>query len=100
MSALQAGKLNDAARLCKAVLRAEPQHVEAHNLLGHLLGRLGRNAQAVASFDRALAVDPDSIEAWYGHGMTLVAMNRPQQAIKSFERVVACCTPRRGIVGR
>jgi protein O-GlcNAc transferase len=73
----------------KPFFAPKPQHVESHNLLGHLLGRLGRNAQAVASFDRALAVAPDSIEAWYGHGMTLVAMNRPQQAIKSFERVIA-----------
>jgi predicted Zn-dependent protease len=83
MSAFQAGKLNEAVRLCKTILHVEPQHVEAHNLLGHVLGRLGRNAQAIASFDRALAAAPDSVEAWYGHGMTLAAMNRPQQAIKA-----------------
>jgi hypothetical protein len=71
------------------VLRAEPKHVEALNLLGVVLGRLGRNAEAVASFDRALTAAPGSIDAWYGRGMTLVAMNRPQQAIKSFERVLA-----------
>jgi tetratricopeptide (TPR) repeat protein len=71
------------------VLRAEPKHVEALNLLGVVLGRLGRDAAAVASFDRALAAAPGSIDAWYGRGMTLVAMNRPQQAIKSFERVAA-----------
>jgi predicted Zn-dependent protease len=64
------------------VLRAEPKHVEALNLLGVVLGRLGRNAEAVASFDRALTAAPGSIDAWYGRGMTLVAMNRPQQAIK------------------
>src|SRR6516162_3512199 len=81
MSALQAGKLGDAERLCKAVLRSEPKHVEALTLLGAVLGRLGRNAEAVASFDRALAAAPNSVDAWYGRGMTLVAMNRPQQAI-------------------
>jgi predicted Zn-dependent protease len=89
MSALQAGKLADAERLCKAVLRAEPKHVETLNLLGVVLGRLGRNAEAIASFDSALDAAPDSIEAWYGRGMTLAAMNRPQQAIKSFDRVLA-----------
>jgi hypothetical protein len=34
MLALQAGKLGDAERLCNAVLRGEPKHVEALNLLG------------------------------------------------------------------
>jgi protein O-GlcNAc transferase len=89
MAALQAGKLGDAERLCKAVLRTEPKHVEALNLLGVVLGRLGRNTEAIASFDRALAAAPNSAEAWYGRGMTLLAMNRPQQAIKSLERVLA-----------
>ena len=48
MSALQAGKLGDAERLCKAVLRSEPKHVEALTLLGAVLGRLGRNADKTA----------------------------------------------------
>jgi protein O-GlcNAc transferase len=89
MSALQAGRLSDAERLCKVVLRAEPKNVEALNLLGVVFGRLGRSAEAIASFDRAVAAAPDSVDAWYGHGMTLLAMNRPQHAIKSFDRVIA-----------
>ena len=89
MSALQAGRLSDAERLCKVVLRAEPMNVEALNLLGVVLGRLGRSAEAIASFDRAVAAAPDSADAWCGRGMALLAMNRPQQAIKSFDRVIA-----------
>jgi len=89
MSALQSGRLGDAERLLNLMLGAEPKHAAALNLLGVVLGRLGRNAEAIASFDRALDTAPDSTEAWYGRGMTLVAMNRPQQAIKSFERVIA-----------
>jgi protein O-GlcNAc transferase len=88
-SALLAGKLSEAERLCKDVLRAQPQHVDALNLFGVVLGRLGRKAEAVASFDRALAAAPDSAEAWYGRGMTLLEMNRPQQAITSFDHVIA-----------
>ncbi len=89
LSALAAGRLSDAEHLLNATLRTEPNHVEALNLLGVVLGRSGRNKQALASFDRALAVAPDSAEAWYGRGMTLLAMNDPRQAIKSFERVIA-----------
>src|SRR5262249_56164733 len=55
MSALRAGKLGDAERLCKAVLRGAPKHVEALNLLAVLLPRLRPNAQPVPNFHRALA---------------------------------------------
>ena len=89
LSALHVGKLNDAERLLKTILRGEPKHIEALNLLGVVLGRLGRNNQAIASFDRALVLAPNSVEAWYGRGMTLLAMNEPRQAIKSFGRVIA-----------
>ena len=77
VSALQTGRLVDAERLCKAVLRAEPKHVDALNLLGVVLDRLGRNMEALASFDRALVVAPNSDESWYGRGMMLLAMNDP-----------------------
>jgi protein O-GlcNAc transferase len=89
LTALQAGNLNEAERLLQGALRAEPKHVPALNLLGVVLGRLGRNAEAVASYDRALAAAPDSTEAWYGRGMTLLVMGRPQEAIASFDRVLA-----------
>ena len=88
LSALHAGNLKEAERLLQAVVRAEPKHVAALNLLGVVFGRLGRNAEAVASYDRALAAAPDSIEAWYGRGMTLLAAGRPQEAIASFDRVL------------
>jgi protein O-GlcNAc transferase len=89
MSALQSGRLDEAERLLTLTLRVQPTHLAALNLLGVVLGRLGRNAEAIASFDRALATAADSDEAWYGRGMTLLAMNRPAQALKSFERVIA-----------
>src|SRR5690242_72445 len=89
MSALQSGRLEEAERLLMLTLRGQPKHLAALNPLGVVLARLGRNAEAIASFDRALATAADSDEAWYGRGMTLLAMNRPRQALKSFERVIA-----------
>ena len=89
LSALQGGNLKEAERLLEAVVRAQPQHVPALNLLGVVFSRLGRNAEALASYDRALATAPNSIEAWYGRAMTLLAIGRPQDAIANFERVLA-----------
>ena len=89
LSALQAGKLKEAEHLLQSVIRADPKHVAALNLLGVVFGRLGRNAEAVASYDRALALAPQSIESWYGRGMTLLAIGRLQEAIANFDRVIA-----------
>ena len=54
-----------------------------------MLGRIGRNGEAMASYDRALELAPHSAEAWFGRGMTLLAMGRVSEAITSFERVLA-----------
>jgi protein O-GlcNAc transferase len=89
LSALQAGNLNEAERLLQAVTHAQPTHIRALNLLGVVLGRLGRYAEAMASYDRALASAPNSAEAWYGRGMTLLAIGRPLEAIASFDNVLA-----------
>ena len=89
LAALQAGNLNEAERQLRAVTRDQPNHVPALNLLGVVLGRLGRNAEALTSYDRALAVAPHSPEAWYGRAMTLLALGRPHDSVASFERVLA-----------
>jgi tetratricopeptide (TPR) repeat protein len=89
LSALQAGNLKEAERLLRAVTRAQPKHVPAHNVLGVVLSQLGRNTEAVASYDRALLLAPDSIETWHGRGMTLLAAGRIEEAIASFDRVIA-----------
>ncbi len=49
LSALQAGNLKEAERFLQAVIRSEPKHVLALNLRGLVLGRLGRNGEAMAS---------------------------------------------------
>ncbi len=89
LSALQAGNAKDAARLFQAVLRTQPKHIAALNLLGVALGRLGRNTEAIDSFDRALALAPHSVESWFGRGMTLIAAGRHRDAIASFDRAIA-----------
>jgi tetratricopeptide (TPR) repeat protein len=88
VTALQAGNLQEAERRLQAVTRTQPKHMPALNLLGVVLARLGRNAEALGVYDRALAFSPDSLESWYGRGMILLAMGRPDDAIASFNRVL------------
>jgi hypothetical protein len=52
-----------------------------------LLG-LGRATDAIASYDRALAVRPDYIKARIGRGVALQALNRHQEALAEFDAVL------------
>jgi tetratricopeptide (TPR) repeat protein len=54
-----------------------------------VLGELGRNEEAVESYDRALALAPDVIEDWLSRGVALIALGRYEDAVASFDRVLA-----------
>jgi tetratricopeptide (TPR) repeat protein len=50
---------------------------------------LDRNGEALASYNRAIALDPDFVEAHNNRGNTLRALRRPAEALASFERALA-----------
>ncbi len=62
---------------------------DAWNNRGVTLGELGRHAEALASFDRALALRPDYAEAAANHGNALLALGRAEQAVASYDRALA-----------
>jgi tetratricopeptide (TPR) repeat protein len=49
----------------------------------------GRHAEAIAAFDRALALDAGNVAAWANRGLALEALGRDADAAASFERVLA-----------
>jgi Tfp pilus assembly protein PilF len=71
LSALQAGKLGDAARLFDAVLHIEPKHAGALNLMAVALMQLGRFTEAESYFRRALQHAPPSDVTLYNYGIVL-----------------------------
>ena len=56
---------------------------------GKALSDLGRNEEAIASYDKALAINPDLHEAWYSRGYALYALRRKEEAIASYEKALA-----------
>lgn len=51
---------------------------------GQVLARSGKNEEALAEFDRALALDPYNVQALYGRGLIYQAEKQYQQAIEDF----------------
>jgi len=55
------GRPADALEAVEAAIRLEPGRAGLHRLRGVLLGADGRDADALASFERAWALDPDDV---------------------------------------
>ncbi len=87
--ALQAGNVKDAELLFEAVLRAQPRHVAALNLLGIVQTRLGRFAEAETYLRRALQEQPKSDATLYNYGIVLKALHRPAEALQRFTEALA-----------
>ena len=62
---------------------------EDHLGRGLMLGRSGQHEEAVAAFDRALALDPQTPEALLHRGMGLARLERIEEAFACFNRVLA-----------
>jgi protein O-GlcNAc transferase len=86
---LQAGMLDRAAALCQAIIRHRPHDFDLLHLLAIIQAQLGHAEDALASYDRALAVKPDSAEALYNRGITLRNLNRFDESLTSYDRALA-----------
>ena len=89
LSALQVGNLGDAARWSEAVLRVEPKHFGALNVMGVVLTQLGRFAEAETYYRRALQRQPPSDGTLYNYGIVLKLLNRPAEALQRFSEAIS-----------
>ncbi len=55
---------------------------------GNALDKLGRNEEALASYDQALKIIPDYHQVWYNRGVVLGKLGRNEEAITSFDQAL------------
>jgi protein O-GlcNAc transferase len=89
LAALQAGKPDDAERSFKKLLREDPKHVPALNLLSILLTRIGRFEEAEHYVRLALKQGATSDTTLYNYGIILKALRRPAEALERFSQALA-----------
>jgi len=85
----QYGRPEEAGKICRDVLRGNPDNVDALRLLGTVSLGAGRLHEAERLFRRALAQAPDYIEAQLDLGRALKEQQRLEEAIQSFEKAAA-----------
>jgi predicted O-linked N-acetylglucosamine transferase (SPINDLY family) len=88
VAAMHAGNVDVAERSFKAILKRDPGHTGALNLLGALLTTAGRFTEAERYVRRAIERDGSSDAAFYNYGLILKALRRPDEALQSFDRAL------------
>ena len=79
----------DELTLWTDAVRKAPGMYRAHLHLGGALEEVGRTAQALSRYDRALALAPDMAEVHYNRGNALVKLKRPTDAGAAYQQALA-----------
>jgi predicted O-linked N-acetylglucosamine transferase (SPINDLY family) len=85
----RAGALDEAEKLYRTALAAQPDDFDALHYLGVLERQRGRAEEALHLIGRALEVKPDSPEAHSNLGNALQSAGRPLEAVASYDRALA-----------
>jgi tetratricopeptide (TPR) repeat protein len=88
-AAFNEGKFSEAERLCLAIIPAKHDCFEALHLLAIVQTRFGRRSDALASYQRALAIRPDHADALNNRGILLKELKRYEEALASFDEALA-----------
>jgi len=86
--AQRAGERTLAERHYRHALERDPANVDAHYLLGALLGENGNTLEAAMHLDRALAGKPDFAEAHAARGNVYSMVNERRAAAASYEQAL------------
>jgi len=82
------GNFDQAERLYHLILQADPNHADAHHLLGVLAYQTGRFDLAVQSIGRALALNPKAAVYHSNLGLAQQALNQMEPALASFQEAL------------
>jgi len=89
MISCQRGRFAEGAVLARKSLGSDPRHARAHVLLGRALNALEQRDDALASFERAIALAPELAPA-HGHRADVLSeLGRDAEAIESYDRALA-----------
>jgi protein O-GlcNAc transferase len=88
VGALNQRNLAEAERLFKEVLRSEPAHAPALNLLTAVLMSTERFAEAEPFITRAISLGRNSDVSHYNYGIILKRLNRPAEALQQFNKAL------------
>jgi protein O-GlcNAc transferase len=88
LMAISHRKWFDAERLFTSVLKVQPKHVGALNLLTVVLMNMERFAEAEVPVAKAIQLNPRSDISFYNYGIILKRLEKPELALKQFDKAL------------
>ncbi len=85
----QQGHFDEAEALYREILRLQPCHFNALQLLATIAAQKNNSADAVALFDRALKINPDHASSLNNRGNALKELRRYEEALLSYDKALA-----------
>jgi tetratricopeptide (TPR) repeat protein len=89
VAAYRAGQLAQAEDICGQIISVDRNFFDALYVLAVVQAGLGKNVEALANYDRALALQPRHAEALSNRGNTLKALKRFDEALDGFDKALA-----------
>jgi len=68
-------------------------HPDVHFFRGNSLAALGRQAEALAEFERVIEQESKNGDAWHNRGNALVALGRPREGVESIKEALKWMAP-------
>ena len=84
----QAGRLAAAAQICRQMLQQQADDVGALHLLGLIAARHQQFEQAIALYQRVIALQPQHLEAYNNLGIVLMQLGRLPAAIACYRQAL------------
>ena len=88
VTAHKEGKLEEAAKSYKEVIKLKPDYIEVHNNLGSVLIKLGRLDEAELSYKKVIGLKPDFAEGHYNLAVTQHKLDKFEAAEKSYKKAI------------
>ena len=85
----QAGRLQEAEGLYRAILQAQPAHPDANHNLGVLAMQLGQCAAGLPYLKSALSAAPGNGQYWLSYADALQALGQLDEAVASYRQALA-----------
>lgn len=88
LNQLEQGQLEAACEGARALTKRFPKHFFGFNLLGTALSGLGRSAEAIEAYQRAVKLEPRMADLHFNLGFALAAANRLEPASASYRKAL------------
>jgi len=85
-----AGQLDEAHSIYQSILRADPVHFHALQLLGAIALQKSQWDDALALLGRAIRINPAHAAVHSNIGNAYKALDRPEEAIASYDQAIRC----------